>query len=101
MLRHNKEKISKIVCVLLQTMAYNLSCSSNSIDQKRSHVYMYYFSVIANIMTLLNLEEIVADLKIIICNINMTEEAERAYMCMMRRMQVGYNVYYHSGNSKN
>ena len=45
----------------------------------------------ANTMTLLHLEQIVADLKIIMCSTYMTEVAERAYMCMMRRMQVGYN----------
>ena len=52
-------------------------------------------------MTLLHLEQIVADLKIILCSTYMTKEAERAYMCMMRRMPVGYNVYCHSGSSKN
>ena len=72
------------MCLASITMAYNLSCSSN----------------MAN-MTLLHLMQIVADLKIIMCSIYMTEEAERACMRMMRRMQVGYNVYYHSGSSNN
>ena len=81
------------MCLASMTMAHNLSCSSNSIDQKKSRFFMYFFSVMANTMTLLHLDQIVADLKIIMCSTYMTEEAERAYMCMMRRMQVGYNVY--------
>ena len=76
------------MCLASMTMAYNLSCSSNSMDQKKSRVYMYFFRVMANTMTLLHLYQIVADLKIIMCSTYMTEVAERAYMCMM---QVGYN----------
>ena len=72
-------------------MAYNLSCSSNSMDQKKTRVYMDFFGVMANTMTLLHLEKIVADLKIIMCSTYMTEVAERAFMRMMRRMQVEYN----------
>ena len=79
------------MCLASMTMACNLSCSSNSMDQKKTRVYMYFFRVMANIMTLLHLEQIVADLKMIMCSTYMTEVAERAYMRMMRRMQVGYN----------
>ena len=59
-------------------------------SEENSCLY-YFFRVMANTMTLLHLEQIVADLKIIMCSTYMTEVAERAYMRMMRRMQVGYN----------
>ena len=39
---------------------------------------MYFFRVMANTMTILHLEQIVADLKIIMCSTFMTEVAERA-----------------------
>ena len=61
-------------------------------DQKKTRVYMYFFRVMANTMTLLHLEQIVADLKIIMCSTYMTKVAERAYMRMVRRMQVGYII---------